>query len=73
MKEWINKPHNKMVDTYYRAKFSYSLVKDFASKAKMEEWVNNTKKRYSFNYEPEIKVFKKINSSSEWDTYEEVL
>ena len=73
MKNWVNKPHNKTVDTYYQAKFDWFLVKDFASKAKMEQWVNDTKKRYSFNYEPEIKVFKKINSGSKWDTYEEVL
>ena len=73
MKNWTNKPHNEMIEKYYQAKFSWSLVKDFTSKAKMEEWINNTKKKYSFNYEPEIKVFKKINSGSEWDTYEEVL
>lgn len=73
MKNWVNKPHNKMVDTYYQAKFSWGLVKDFASKEKMEEWIKNTKEKYSFDHEPEIKVFKKINSSSKWDTYEEVL
>lgn len=73
MKEWINKPHNKSIEKYYRVKFSYSLVKDFTDKSKMEEWIKNTKEKYSFNYEPEIKVFKKINSGSEWDTYEEVL
>lgn len=73
MKEWINKPHNNLIEKYYRAKFSFVITKDFTDKSKMEEWVNNTKKKYSFNYEPEIKVFKKINSGSEWDTYEEVL
>ena len=73
MKEWINKPHNNLIEKYYRAKFSWVLTKDFINKTKMEEWINNTKKKYSFNYEPEIKVFKKINSGSEWDTYEEVL
>ena len=35
MKNWVNKPHNEMVDTYYQAKFDWRLVKDFTDKAKI--------------------------------------
>ena len=77
MKDWINKKHNDRVNKFYQVKFSCSLVKDFTDKAKMEEWIINTKKKYSLNYEPEIKVFKKIgetttnNTKELWDVYEE--
>lgn len=77
MKEWISRPYNKYLNTYYVAKFSWFTFKGFVDKAKMEEWIENTKKKYSFNYEPEIKEFKKINTIKNndgrmWDVYEEV-
>lgn len=72
MKSWVTRKHNDRVNKFYRATFSFVVTKDFTDEAKMEEWINYTKKKYSFNYEPEIKVFKKIGETQDlYDVYEE--
>lgn len=78
MKNYKTKPHQNGMENYYVATFSWGTIKGFDSEAKMNEWIKITKEKYSFNYEPKIERFKKIqtitlnNTGELIDLYEEV-
>lgn len=73
---YVGKNETNDYSILYEAKFSFSTIRQFYSEAKMNEWIENTKKTHSFNYEPEIKVFKRVirivTNGKLQDIYEEV-
>ena len=73
MKKMVTKVIDKGITDIgklYEAYYSFTLWKRFNSEAKMNQWIENTKKKYSLNYEPEITIYEMVGSQINEDKLE---